>query len=93
MLVRWGTNKADELGVETVISSLPSARGAYEKSGFGCIEVIPPSPGLRERLEELEKEGRGRKWKKLLNEDLSGYLLWRPIGRDWKEGDVAPWKS
>jgi hypothetical protein len=35
MLIRWGIDKADELGVETVISSLPSARGAYEKSGLG----------------------------------------------------------
>lgn len=92
MLVRWGTAKADELGIETVISSLTSARGAYEKSGFGCIEVIPPSPRLAERLEELEKEGKGRKWKQLLEDDLSGWLMWRPIGRDWRAGDRAPWQ-
>jgi hypothetical protein len=92
MLVRWGLNKADELGVETAISSLPSARGAYERNGLGCIEVIPPNPRLKERLKELEKEGKGKKWAELLDEDLSGWLMWRPIGRDWVDGDVAPWK-
>jgi GNAT superfamily N-acetyltransferase len=91
MLIRWGTGKADEFGVETVISSLPSARGAYEKSGFGCIEVIPPNPSLETRLEELEREGKGKKWRELLEDDLSGFLMWRPIGRDWAEGDKAPW--
>jgi GNAT superfamily N-acetyltransferase len=91
MLIRWGTEKADELGVETVISSLPSARGAYERSGFGCIEVIPPNPMLEKRLEQLESEGKGKKWKELLEDDLSGFLMWRPLGRDWAEGDRAPW--
>jgi hypothetical protein len=93
MLIRWGTDKADELGIETVISSLPSARGAYERSGFGCIEVIPPSPKLEGNLEELERAGKGKKWRELLEDDLSGWLMWRPTGRDWVEGeDVAPWK-
>ena len=86
MLLLWGTNKADGLGIETVISSLNSARGAYEKCGFGYIEQIPPDPELF-----AEKEGRGEKWKKLLEDDLSGSLMWRPIGRDWRDGDRAPW--
>ncbi|KAL6706319.1 hypothetical protein ACN47E_005609 [Coniothyrium glycines] len=86
LLIRWGLDKADELGIETVISSLPSARGAYEKCGLGCVEVIPPDP----KLEALRGE-KGEKWKNLLEDDLSGWLMWRPIGRDWREGDVAPW--
>ncbi|KAF2023283.1 hypothetical protein EK21DRAFT_45104, partial [Setomelanomma holmii] len=86
MLIRWGTEKADELGIETAISSLNSARGAYEKSGFGCIEVIPPNPRLQERLGELQMKGRGDTWKRLLEDDLTGWLMWRPIGRDWVEG-------
>jgi hypothetical protein len=94
MLIRWGIDKADELGIETVVSSLPSARGAYERTGLGCIEVIPPSPKLQQRLVELEKEGKGQKWKELLEEDLSGWLMWRPVGRDWVGGkDAAPWKK
>lgn len=92
MLIRWGTNKADDLGIETAISSLPSARGAYERCGFGGIEIIPPSPRLKERLEELKKEHKGQKWEELMGDDLSGWLMWRPVGRDWVEGeDVVPW--
>jgi N-acetylglutamate synthase-like GNAT family acetyltransferase len=85
MLIRWGIAKADELGVETVVSSLPSARGAYEKSGLGYIEVIPPD-------ESLNVENPSEKWKQLQADDLSGFLMWRPIGHDYVEGvDKAPW--
>jgi hypothetical protein len=85
MLIRWGTDKADELGIETVISSLPSARGAYEKCGLGAIEIIPPDPSL-------EVESPSEKWKELLDDDLSGWLMWRPVGRDFVVGlDRAPW--
>ncbi|KAF2468952.1 uncharacterized protein BDR25DRAFT_230843, partial [Lindgomyces ingoldianus] len=83
MLIRWGTAKADELGIETVISSLPSARGAYEKCGFGPIELIPP---------DVEVEDPSPRWKELQNDDLTGWLMWRPIGRDFIVGeDKAPW--
>lgn len=92
-MIRWGIAKADELGIETVISSLPSARLAYEKCGLGSIEVIPPNPRLETRLEELEKQGKGQKWRELLEDDLSGWLMWRPIGRDWELGDKVPWRD
>ncbi|KAF2679431.1 hypothetical protein K458DRAFT_480342 [Lentithecium fluviatile CBS 122367] len=85
MLIRWGIEKGDELGIETVISSLPSARGAYEKCGLGCIEIIPPDPSLN-------VENPSERWKELQAEDLSGWLMWRPIGHDYVEGvDRAPW--
>ena len=84
-LLAWGTSKADALGIPTVISSLPSARGAYEKCGFGAIEVIPPHASLD------EVEGRSARWEEWRSEDLSGWLMWRPVGRDWVEGDRAPW--
>ena len=85
MLIRWGTAKADELGIETVISSLPGARGAYEKCGLGCIEIIPPNPSL-------DVENPSERWKQLQEDDLNGWLMWRPIGHDYVEGvDKAPW--
>ena len=83
MLLRWGTDKADELGIETVISSLPSARGAYKRCGFGEIEYIPPN---------VKVSNPSDRWKQLEAEDLGGYLMWRPIGHDFVEGkDRAPW--
>lgn len=93
LLIRWGIDKADEFGIETVISSLKSARPAYERSGLGYIEDIPPAPELQSRLAELQQAGKGKKWSELLEDDLCGCLMWRPIGRDWKEGDKAPWMS
>jgi hypothetical protein len=84
MMIRWGTAKADELGIETVISSLPFAREAYEKSGFGTIEVIPP---------DVDVENPSGRWKELQADDLSGWLMWRPIGHDFVKGqDKAPWQ-
>ncbi|KAF2642894.1 hypothetical protein P280DRAFT_467030 [Massarina eburnea CBS 473.64] len=85
LLIRWGIDKADELGIETVVSSLQSAVGAYEKSGLGAIEVIPPDPSLK-------VESPSEKWKELQQDDLSGVLMWRPIGHDYVKGvDKAPW--
>ena len=83
MLIRWGTAKADELGIETVVSSLPFARGAYEKCGLGAIEIIPA---------DVEVPDPSSRWKELQADDLSGWLMWRPIGHDYVEGvDRAPW--
>jgi hypothetical protein len=75
LLICWGTARADELRIETVIS----VRGAYERCSFGCIEVLPPDPELF-----VQKEGRGEKWKELQEDDLSGWLMWRPVRRDWQ---------
>ncbi|KAH9830691.1 GNAT family acetyltransferase like protein [Teratosphaeria destructans] len=37
-LVRWGTDKADELGVETVVESSVFGKGLYEKHGFEFVK-------------------------------------------------------
>lgn len=64
---------------------MPSARGAYERSGLGFVEDIPPD-------KSLNVENPSEKWKELLDEDLSGCLMWRPVGHDYVEGvDKAPW--
>ena len=83
MLIRWGIDKADELGIETVVSSLPSAKGAYEKCGLGAIEIIPA---------DVDVPDPSQRWQELQNDDLSGWLMWRPVGHDYVEGvDRAPW--
>ncbi|KAF1970881.1 hypothetical protein BU23DRAFT_570360 [Bimuria novae-zelandiae CBS 107.79] len=85
LLIRWGLDKADELGIETVISSLITAREAYERCGLGCIEMIPPDPGLNVPYPS-------EKWKELESDNLSGWLMWRPVGHDYVAGvDRAPW--
>ncbi|KAF2791647.1 hypothetical protein K505DRAFT_248473 [Melanomma pulvis-pyrius CBS 109.77] len=85
LLIEWGTAKADELGIETVVSSLPSARGAYEKCGLGPIEIIPA---------DVDVPDPSPRWKELQADDLSGWLMWRPIRHDYDAAvDKAPWLS
>jgi len=85
LLIRWGLDKADELGIETVVSSLVTAREAYEKCGLGCIELLPANPALNVPYPS-------EKWKELLSDNLNGWLLWRPVGHDYVAGvDKAPW--
>lgn len=49
-LVRWGTKRADEMGVEAVIESSVFGRGLYEKHGFVWIkDVVVEAPEFPER--------------------------------------------
>jgi hypothetical protein len=82
MLVEWGTRKADELGVEAIVVSVPFAVPFYEKVGFGQIEQIDVDFDVAEPSE---------KWRKYQAEDLRTFLMWRPAGRDYQSGDKAPW--
>ena len=68
MLTEWGTNVADERGVEAVVISVPYARQVYEKCGFECVEVIDidfsvPSPS--------------QQWESWLKEDMRAFLMVR----------------
>ncbi|KAK3674709.1 hypothetical protein LTR78_005431 [Recurvomyces mirabilis] len=50
-LVEWGTDKADELGVEAVVESSVFGKGLYEKHGYlfknDCVVSVP---GPREHI-------------------------------------------
>ncbi|KAF7170549.1 hypothetical protein CNMCM6106_005183 [Aspergillus hiratsukae] len=37
-LLRWGLERADEVGLETYLSSSPAGRPLYEKYGFRVVE-------------------------------------------------------
>ncbi|KAF2790301.1 hypothetical protein K505DRAFT_311616 [Melanomma pulvis-pyrius CBS 109.77] len=84
LLVDWGTQKASEFGVDTIVMSVPYAVPVYEKCGFGVIEQIDidftvPSPS--------------KKWKEYQSEDLRTFLMWKPAGRTFQIGDKAPCAS
>ena len=83
-LIEWGTHKADELGVETIIVSVPFAAPVYEKTGFGRIEQIDIDFNVFDPSE---------KWKEYQSEDLRAFLMWRPAGRDFQSSDKAPWQD
>ncbi|KAF1959460.1 hypothetical protein CC80DRAFT_440970 [Byssothecium circinans] len=84
MLIEWGVREADKHGVETVIESVPFAAPVYEKCGFGRLEQI----GI-----DFSVENPSDTWKKYQSEDTRAFLMWRPVGHDYREGDVIPWKT
>jgi N-acetylglutamate synthase-like GNAT family acetyltransferase len=82
MLLGWGTREADELGVETIIVSVPYAAPAYEKCGFGRVEPIDIDFTITTPSE---------KWTEYQNEDLRAFLMWKPASREFQPGDEVPW--
>lgn len=40
MLVNWGLEQADELGLPAFLESSPAGRALYEKSGFKKIDTL-----------------------------------------------------
>ena len=84
MLIQWGIRKSDELGVETVVEAVPYAAPVYEKLGFGQVEQVDI---------DFTIDNPSDTWKKYQSEDLRAFLMWRPVGRDYQEGDEVPWST
>jgi hypothetical protein len=38
--MKWGTDKADELGIECYVESSPEGKGLYEKFGFRTVREM-----------------------------------------------------
>ncbi|KAI5923503.1 hypothetical protein F4810DRAFT_209018 [Camillea tinctor] len=85
MLTNWGIKKADELGVETCVESVPFAIPIYEKYGFGNIDGLEPDVAVPNPSE---------RWQDYAKDDLRVVIMWRPVGHDYRPGvDTAPWKD
>ncbi|MCJ1347266.1 hypothetical protein MMC31_005488, partial [Peltigera leucophlebia] len=71
-LVKWGTNTADELGVESFVESTEDGRPLYLRHGFHVTNEFDLAP---------KKENPGEEWKKLDKKlrPMHGYFMWRPI--------------
>lgn len=41
LLVQWGLDQADELGLDTYLDASPMGKGLYEKNGFETVKDIP----------------------------------------------------
>ncbi|KAI0378543.1 hypothetical protein F5Y04DRAFT_283772 [Hypomontagnella monticulosa] len=83
LLVNWGKQIADELGLESCIEAVPFAVPAYERFGYGNVEELNPN---------LDIPNPSAKWKKYAADDSRVFLMWRPAGRDYRAGeDRAPW--
>lgn len=59
MLIRWGFEKADELGVETFVEAMQEGKPTYAANGFRYIHTFlldPTKNDASPRWIELEKE-------------------------------------
>lgn len=41
LLVRWGLDRADELGLDAYLGASPMGKGLYEKNGFETVRTVP----------------------------------------------------
>lgn len=72
LLLRWGLERADELGLETFLESTEIGRPLYARNGFSVLNEIRWKPTPPEATDELVT----------LQRDLTfhGYLMCRPAG-------------
>ncbi|PWY88339.1 acyl-CoA N-acyltransferase [Aspergillus heteromorphus CBS 117.55] len=54
-LLRWGLQRADEVGVDTFLASTPQGRPLYEKYGFRVVREWEVIPGYRQAAMVREK--------------------------------------
>jgi GNAT superfamily N-acetyltransferase len=83
LLMEWGIKKADELGVETCVESVPFAAPMYERFGLAHVDTLNPNLSVQDASPE---------WQGFLKDDLRLFLMWRPVGHAYHAGeDKAPW--
>ncbi|KAF2733242.1 acyl-CoA N-acyltransferase [Polyplosphaeria fusca] len=80
LLMDWGIAKADKLGLESCVQSVPFAVPLYEKYGYANLDTLDPDMSISNPSKE---------W---ADDDLRTHLMWRPAGRHYQEGtDKRPW--
>ncbi|KAI1371396.1 hypothetical protein F4677DRAFT_450513 [Hypoxylon crocopeplum] len=84
LLMSWGIQKADELGLESCIESVPFAVPIYEKLGYGNAE------GLKS---DFTIPNPSKKWEEYAADDLRVFLMWRPAGHNYRAGEKLPWMN
>ncbi|KAF4983788.1 hypothetical protein FZEAL_872 [Fusarium zealandicum] len=86
LIMEWGKQKADEMGVEMWLDSTEYGVPLYKKHGFTVVNVNPLKP---------TKAAPGEAWKKIDEElqPMTFWQMWRPVGGDYGEGEtVKPWE-
>ncbi|KAF7552850.1 hypothetical protein G7Z17_g4039 [Cylindrodendrum hubeiense] len=85
LILTWGKQKADEMGVEMWLDATEYGVPAYKKHGFTVVNENRIKP---------TKEDPGELWKKTDEElqPMNFWQMWRPVGGDYEEGKtVKPW--
>jgi GNAT superfamily N-acetyltransferase len=85
LLVNWGKEKADELGIESCVESTPFAAPIYERLGYGNVDSLDP---------DVAVESPSVRYQEYAAEDLRVFLMWRPTGHDYDASkDKASWQK
>lgn len=81
-LINWGFEKADELGIESIVEATAEGRPCYEANGFRYISTFHIDP---------TKNNPSREWlalEKELRTPIPLFLMWRPVGGKFVEGET-----
>ena len=87
LIMRWGTKKADELGLNCFVEASPLGKPLYLKHGFQVVEDWELKPVNLEPSEE---------WMRLARDLLPGmgFFMWRPVGGVYEDGkNMRPWET
>ncbi|KAK7425541.1 hypothetical protein QQZ08_007982 [Neonectria magnoliae] len=85
LMLAWGKQKADELGVEMWLDATKYGVPVYKKHGFVVVN--------ENRVQPTKKDP-GEAWKKIDQElqPMEFWQMWRPVGGEYDEGrTVKPW--
>jgi len=89
--VRWGTARADEVGLESWIEASGLGRPLYVKHGYIAVSETT----LKLQQPEGLSENDAKEWKRMDEEILPVHCvtMWRPKGGRYIEGEtVKPWE-
>lgn len=79
LLVNWGVQKADELGIECFVEATDPGSMLYQKFGFTNLMkvLVDAENGTKERHEMI---------KKLAPQPVKYWAMWRPKGGMLRDG-------
>ena len=82
MLVEWGLQKADELGIDAFVEATDDGRPLYTAKGFGYVKTIFLNTAKKDPSEEwigLEQR---------MGTPAHCLLMWRPKGGSDADGET-----
>ena len=85
LLMKWGLDRADEMGFEGWVEASESGKLLFETLGFRILIKISVNTSKADPSDE---------WRKLEHEltPLNIWIMWRPVNGLWEDGEmVLPW--
>lgn len=81
-LIQWGFNKADELGIESIVEATAEGKPCYRANGFRYISTFHLDPAKNDPSPlwlAMERE---------FQTPIPLFLMWRPKGGRFVEGET-----